>query len=100
MDRAQIIQQLRTALPDLRRRHAVAELGLFGSFARGSNDHSSDLDILVRFRPGSPVTLFTLSLLACEIEDLVGRPVDLVEDHAGLRPEFRATVERDLIRVA
>lgn len=100
MDHAQIIQQLRTALPELRRRHAVAELGLFGSFARGSDDHSSDLDILVRFMPGSPVTLFTLSRLACDLKDLVGRSVDLVEDHSGLRPEFRATVERDLIRVA
>lgn len=100
MDHAQIIQQLRTALPELRRRHAVAELGLFGSFARGSDDRSSDLDILVRFLPGSPVTLFNLSRLACDLEDLVGRLVDLVEDHSGLRPEFRATVERDLIRVA
>lgn len=100
MDHAQIIQQLRTALAELRRRHAVAELGLFGSFARGSDDHSSDLDVLVRFLQGSPVTLFTLSRLACELEDLVGRPIDLVEDHNGLRPEFRATVERDLIRVA
>jgi predicted nucleotidyltransferase len=58
------------------------------------------LDVLVRFLPGFPVTLFTLSRLACELEDLVGRPVDIVEDHAGLRPEFRATVQQYLIRVA
>ena len=100
MDQDQIIRKLRNALPELRQRHAVAELGVFGSVARGSDDPSSDLDILVRFLPGSPVTLFTLSRLACELEDLLIRSVDLVEDHAGLRPEFRATLERDLIRVA
>lgn len=96
----QVIARLREALPGLRNRHAVDELGVFGSVARGSDESSSDLDILVRFRAGTSVTLFTLSRLACELEDLLGRRVDLVEDHAGLRPEFRATVQRDLIRVA
>ncbi len=78
----------------------MEELGLFGSAARGSDDSESDLDILVRFLPGTSVTLFSLSRLACDLEDLLGRRVDLVEDHKGLRPEFRATVKRDLIRVA
>jgi predicted nucleotidyltransferase len=96
----QIISSLQDALPRLRSRYGVQELGLFGSAARGSDDPDSDLDILVRFLPGTSVTLFSFSRLACDLEDLLGRRVDLVEDHAGLRPEFRATMQRDLIRVA
>lgn len=97
---SEIIAMLRDALPGLRSRYAVMELGLFGSAARGSDSPASDLDVLVRFLPGTSVTLFSLARLACELEDLLGRPVDLVEDHAGLRPEFRATMQRELIRVA
>lgn len=100
MDRDTVISRFRDALPALRQRHGVAELGLFGSVARGSDEASSDVDVLVRFLPGANPTLLTLSALACDLEDLLGRPVDLVEDHDGLRPEFRATVQRDLIRVA
>ncbi len=100
MDRGTVITRFQDALPAFRQRYGVAELGLFGSVARGSDEESSDVDVLVRFMPGTNPTLLTIAALACDLEELLGRPVDLVEDHAGLRPEFRATVQRDLIRVA
>lgn len=100
MDRDTIIGRIRQALPELRQRYRIAELGLFGSVARGSDEQSSDVDIFVRFEPGAKPTLLTLSGLACDLEDLLGRPVDLVEDHDRLAPSFRSTVQRDLIRVA
>lgn len=94
------IEQLRHALPGLRARFGVVSLGLFGSLARGDQGPESDADVLVGFAPDALVTLLTLARLKEELEAVLGRPVDLVEDHARLRAAFRAGIERDLVRVA
>ena len=100
MDRDRTIEILRKLMPTLRERYAVAELGLFGSVARGTADANSDIDVLVRFEPSARVTLMTLARVKSDIEDTLKREIDLVEDHAGLGSRFRLTLERDLIRVA
>jgi len=100
MTREQIIIKIRSALPDIRRKFAVRDLYLFGSIARGDDRPESDVDILVIFQPAARVTLFTLGGLNVFLEDLLGRPVDIVEDHPGLRPTFRAAIEEDKLRVA
>lgn len=100
MDREKVIQILRDAMPELRRKFRVAELSLFGSFARGDNRPDSDVDVLVRFEPGATVTLFTLGGLLNDLEELLGRKVDVVEDSPRMRADFREEVERDIRRVA
>lgn len=98
--RDSILADLSTLLPALRSRYAVASLALFGSAARGHATEGSDIDLLVAFMPGAPVTLLTLARLKTELEAVLGAPVDLVEDHAALRPAFRAALHRDMLRVA
>ena len=49
---------------------------VFGSVARGEDTPESDVDLLVDF-PAAERGLFPLLRLAAEIEDLVGRPVDV-----------------------
>ncbi len=100
MDRDEIIRTLRQLFPHLQREHGVASLGIFGSVARGDDGPESDLDVLITFDPKAEPTLLTLGRILNAIEDAVGRPVDLIEDHARLRPSFRQLVERDLVRVA
>lgn len=100
MNRDRVIAGLRALLPHLRSQYAVASLGLFGSIARGDGAESSDIDVLVAFEPGATVTLMTLARVKCDLEDALGRAVDLVEDHPQLRPAFRDQLRRDLIRVA
>jgi uncharacterized protein len=62
--------------------HAAAEaagarnLRVFGSVARGEETPESDVDLLVDF-PAAERGLFPLLKLAREIEELVGRPVDV-----------------------
>ena len=54
---------------------------LFGSFSRGEETAQSDVDILVEFdRSGKPVTLLTYARMWRELEERLGRNVDLVED--------------------
>ncbi len=96
MDRSQILDLLNTHNPELERRFGVRDLVLFGSMARGEATCKSDIDILVRF--DGPATSARYFGLQFYLEDLLGRPVDLVTDKA-LRPELRPYVEREAIHV-
>ena len=74
----------------------IIELSLFGSIARDEADAESDIDILVRFN--GPADFRRYFGLQFYLEDLLGRPVDLVSEKA-LRKEFRPYVEAEAIRV-
>lgn len=78
------------------REFGVIDLALFGSVARDEASAHSDIDILVRF--DGPSTSKRYFGVQFDLEDLFGRPVDLVTDKA-LRPELRPTVEREAIHV-
>ena len=87
---------LRAHKPELVERFGVTELALFGSAVRGESGPDSDVDILVSFdRPADPDCFFGVQFY---IEDLLGRPVDLVTDKA-LRPELRPYIEAEAVRV-
>ena len=74
----------------------VVDLALFGSFARDAATDASDVDILVWFdRPATSKGYFGTQFY---IEDLLGRPVDLVT-HKALREELRPYIEREIINV-
>jgi uncharacterized protein len=84
------------AVPILRGSRAV-EAYLFGSVARNEAGPESDVDILVRFsepRGGLMEFIHTKH----ELEDAIGRKVDLIEMGA-LRKEFRSYVDKDKVRI-
>jgi len=73
----------------------VTRLVLFGSAARGEAGPSSDLDLLVRFRPMPPrERADALFGLQDDLERLLGRVVDLVEEQALDNPYLRRSIER------
>lgn len=100
MLRDQVMTKLRGALPALRAEPGVAELYLFGSVARGDDKPESDVDVLVEFRTDADASMTTPADIAIRLEDLLGRQVNVIENHAGLRPHFRSRVEHDRLRVA
>lgn len=53
----------------------------------------SDVDVLVEFEPDAAVGFLTLSRLARELAEILGRPVDLVP-RAGLKPAIRDAILR------
>ncbi|MEM6332426.1 MAG: nucleotidyltransferase domain-containing protein [Planctomycetota bacterium] len=57
----------------------VAKLSLFGSMLDGRATETSDVDVLVDFRPGSRVTYFDMARMERELQDVLGtaRRVDL-----------------------
>lgn len=73
----------------------VKKAWLFGSFSRGEERADSDVDILVEFdREGKPVTLLTYARIWRELEERLGRDVDLVEDGT-LKPYAVDSVNHD-----
>ena len=68
---------LRQHEPEIRHRFGVATIGIFGSFARGEEQKTSDVDVLITFRRGKKN--FD-NYMGCKfyLEDLFGRQVDLV----------------------
>ena len=96
MNRATVLNQLRTHKATMTQRFGVVRLALFGSFARDEATDASDVDILVRFH--GPATSRGYFGTQFYIEDLLGRPVDLVTDKA-LRKELRPYIEREIVNV-
>jgi uncharacterized protein len=68
---------------NLKRDYHVSSIGIFGSYARGQQKESSDIDILVEFE--KPVGFFKFIHLENYLRDILGVKVDLVTRNA-LKP--------------
>ena len=96
MNRDQILHLLKLHKPELAARFGVADLALFGSAVHDRSRPDSDVDVLVRFDgPASSTNYFGVQFF---LEDLLGKPVDLVTDKA-LRPQLRCYIEREAVHV-
>lgn len=96
MKKTDALNQLKLHMPEMKQSFGVRDLALFGSASRNTAGSESDIDILVAF--DGPATSSRYFGLQFYLEDLLGRPVDLVTDKA-LRPELRPFVEQEAIHV-
>ena len=78
----------------------VLKAWLFGSYARGEQHPDSDVDILVVFdqKTGKGVSLLKHIGIALDLEDLLGKKVDLVTDGT-LLPFVRESAEKDKVLI-
>ena len=76
-------------------RYGAYNVRVFGSVARGDSTSESDIDILVDFADGA--SLYDLSGLWQDLQQLLGHSVDVVEDHPGLRERFRQRIVKDAV---
>jgi predicted nucleotidyltransferase len=89
----EIIDLIKSHANDIKTLFSVRRIGIFGSFARGEQKDSSDVDILVEFEKPTFRNFMNLSFY---LEDLLEREVDLVTVK-GLHPRIRPYVEKDVI---
>ena len=78
------------------RRHHIAKLSLFGSVLRDDFRPDSDVDVLVEFEPGHVPGYLRLADVAIELDQLLGREVDL-QTAASLSPHFRDEVSASAV---
>ena len=88
------IQERRAEIRRLAERYRAGDVRVFGSVARGENTEGSDVDLLIRTRPGC--SLFDLGGLLEDLQELLGCRVDLVTED-GLKPRLRERVLREAI---
>jgi predicted nucleotidyltransferase len=80
----------------LKKKYNVKYIGIFGSFVRGQQKKSSDIDILVEF--DRPIDLFEFIKLEDELSRLLGIKVDLVSKKA-LKPYIGKRILEEVVAV-
>lgn len=74
-----ITYEMRNKLADYFKTQPVKKAWIFGSYARGEERPDSDVDILVSFDYSQRIGMRYFRM-ALELEKLLGKQVDLVED--------------------
>lgn len=72
--------------------YGITRIGVFGSVARGEPGPDSDIDVVYETdRPN----LFRASHMRQELEELMGRHVDVVRLRAHMNPRLKARIQRE-----
>ena len=80
----------------LRKEYGVKEIGIFGSYIRGEQDKSSDLDILIELE--KPIGFVKFLKLENSLSALIGIKVELVTKKA-LKPYIGQRILQEVIYV-
>ncbi len=83
------VEEIRHKILPILRRNGVKRAGIFGSVVRGEDREDSDIDILVDIE--SDMSLLDFVGLKLEIEQALGREVDLVE-YGTIKPLLRERI--------
>lgn len=79
------------------RKHQAIRASVFGSFARGTQDAESDLDLYVELPVGK--TLLDHASLNIELEDVLHRKVDVVTHGSRIHPIIMSRIKTEQIRI-
>jgi hypothetical protein len=90
----EVLKDKREDILRIAARHGARNVRIFGSVARGEADDQSDIDILVEMEPGR--SLFDLGGLLMDLQDLLGRKVDVVTEK-GLRERVRERALKEAV---
>lgn len=96
-----LIENHRSSITELCRRYGVHRLDLFGSAAgAGFDPHLSDVDFMVEFTDRRPEGAADRYFGLYEaLQQILGRPIDLVMRNAVKNPYFREAVERQQLNL-
>jgi predicted nucleotidyltransferase len=89
-----LLKQKREEILRIAAKHGVARIRVFGSAARGESREGSDADLLVEVT--GPTTPWFPGGLVAELEQFLGRRVDVVEPDA-IREPLRQTILQEAI---
>ncbi len=91
------IAQHRAGISTICQRYSINRLEVFGSAARAEDfsPASSDADFLVEFAPNAHAGLAEFFGAKAELEQLLGRGVDLVEPGAVRNPYVLASINQN-----
>lgn len=91
-----IIEKLKEIKPVLESEYEVEEVGVFGSYVRGEQKETSDVDILVSLRQGHSIGLIEFCGLKELLSEILGIPVDLITKK-GIKPALKKYILGEVV---
>ena len=70
----------------------ITKIGIFGSVARNEQTEDSDVDVCVEMKNPD---LFTMVHIKEELQELFGKPVDIVQLRNNMNPMLLKQIKRD-----
>lgn len=93
--RRNALDDYKSEIKAILKKHGIAKAGIFGSYARGDQKRDSDIDILVLPKKGMGFAFFGLQI---ELEEKLGKKVDLVS-YNGIRKELKKEILKEEVRI-
>ncbi len=90
------IEEIKSKINPILRRYGVSKAAIFGSYARGEMREYSDIDILVEIE--QDISLLDFIGLKLEIEEVLGKKIDLVE-YCAIKPFIRERVLKEQVEI-
>jgi predicted nucleotidyltransferase len=90
------IEEIKKKIIPILRRHGVKKAGIFGSVVRGEATQKSDIDILVEIE--RDISLLDFVRLQLEIEEVLGRKVDLGE-YDTIKPLIKDRILKEQVNI-
>ena len=91
------IKEIKNRIRPVVEKHHIKDVYLFGSYARGEANENSDVDIYCS--SGEVETLFDEAGLIKELEEALGKKVDVVTIGSKMHDFFRQQLEEDKIKI-
>ena len=88
------VEQIREIITPIAKRYGLPAVYLFGSYARGTANDMSDIDLLVDTTGTQLKSLMTLGALYCELEEALQKSIDLITV-SSLQQSVRMPSEED-----
>ena len=91
-----MIEKIKSKIIRILKKNNVVRAGIFGSYARGEEKKNSDIDILVEIN--KKISLFDFAGIKIELEEKLGRKVDLVE-YKMIKPRIKENILNSEVRI-
>lgn len=88
----EVLALLRQFRRDRAGTYGITRIGVFGSVARGDSGPDSDIDIV--YETDTP-NLFRASHMRQELEELMGRHVDVIRLRKHMNPRLRERIQQE-----
>ncbi len=90
------IEKIKEKILPILKKHNIKKAGIFGSYVRGEQKKDSDIDILVEIQ--EDISLIDFVGIKHEIEDAIGKKVDLVE-YDTIKPMLKKDILKQEIAI-
>jgi len=91
-----IIKNIKEKVIPILQYHGIKKAGLFGSAVRDELNENSDIDILVEIK--QDISLLDFIGIKLELEDAIGKKVDLVEYNC-IKEQLKDYIVREQVKI-